>query len=73
MKKDVSFYGILNVKMSSMTSSSIYQSLVLIAAVTSKPLLLYVRAMDYNLGASLTKINERRHEQAIYYLCWTMI
>lgn len=73
MKKDVSFYGILNVKMSSMTSSSIYQSLVLIAAVTSKPLLLYVRAMDYTLGASLTEINERRHEQAIYYLCWTMI
>lgn len=41
---------------------------VLIAPVTGKPFLLYVRAMHHSLRALLAQHNDEGHEQAIYYL-----
>jgi len=46
---------------------------VLIAPVSGKPFLIYVRAMDHSLGALLAQNNDQGHEQAIYYLSRTMI
>jgi len=46
---------------------------VLVAPVTEKPFLKYVRAMDHSLGALLAQNNDQRYEQAIYYLSRTMI
>jgi len=40
----------------------------LIAPVSGKPFLLYVRAMDHSLGALLAQNNDQNHEQVIYYL-----
>ena len=45
----------------------------LIAPVSEKPFLIYVRAMDHSLGALLAQNNDQGHEQAIYYLSRTMI
>jgi len=46
---------------------------VLIAPVSGKPFLIYVRVMDHSLGALLTQNNDQGPEQAIYYLSRTMI
>ena len=46
---------------------------VLMAPVSGKPFLIYVRAMDHSLGALLAQNNDQGHEQAIYYLSRTMI
>ena len=46
---------------------------VLVAAVSGKPFLISVRAMDHSLGALLAQNNDQGHEQAIYYLSLTMI
>jgi len=45
----------------------------LIAPVSKKPFLIYVRAMDHSLGAFLAQNNNQGHEQAIYYMSRTMI
>ena len=49
------------------------QAPVLMAPVSGKPFLIYVRAMDHSLGALLAQNNDQGHEQAIYYLSRTMI
>jgi hypothetical protein len=46
---------------------------VLVAPVSGKPFLIYVRAMDHSLGALLAQNNDQGHEQAIYYSSHTMI
>jgi len=46
---------------------------VLVAPVSGKPFLLYVRAMDHSLRTLLTQSNDQNHEQAIYYLSRIMI
>jgi len=46
---------------------------VLASPVAGKPFLLYVRAMDYSLGAPLAQKNDEGTEQAIYYLNRTLI
>ena len=42
--------------------------LVLLAPISRKPFLLYVRAMDHSLGVLLAQKNDEGCEQAIYYL-----
>jgi len=46
---------------------------LLIAPVSEKSFLLYVRAMDHSLGALLAQNINQNHEQEIYYLSRTMI
>jgi len=46
---------------------------VLIAPVSGKLFVLYVRAMDHSLRALLAQNNDQNHEHAIYYLSRTMI
>jgi len=46
---------------------------VLVASVSEKAFLLYVRVMDHSLGALLAQNNDQNHEQVIYYLSRTMI
>ena len=46
---------------------------ILIAPVSGKPFLIYVRAMDHSLGAYLAQTNDQGHEQPIYNLSRTMI
>jgi len=46
---------------------------VLVASTSGKPFLLYVKAMDYSLGALLAQKDDDGHEQAIYYLSRTLI
>ncbi|XP_020250517.1 uncharacterized protein LOC109827902 [Asparagus officinalis] len=46
---------------------------VLVAPISEKPFLEYVRAMDHSLRALLAQNNDQGHEQAIYYLSRTMI
>jgi len=46
---------------------------ILIAPVSGKPFLIYVRVMDHSLGALLAQNNDQGYEQAIYYLSRTMI
>jgi len=46
---------------------------VLVALTSERPLLLYVKVMDYSLGAILAQKNDEGHEHAIYYLNRTLI
>jgi len=46
---------------------------ILVAPVSGKPFMLYVRAMDHSLGSLLAQCNDQNHEQVIYYLSRTMI
>ena len=46
---------------------------VLVAPVSGKPFLIYVRAMDHSLGALLAQNNDQGYEQAIYYLSRTIM
>ena len=46
---------------------------ILIAPVSEKPFLIYVRAIDHSLGALLAQNNDQGRGQAIYYLSRTMI
>jgi len=46
---------------------------ILTALVSGKPFLIYIRAMDHSLRVLLAQNNDQGHEQAIYYLCRTMI
>ena len=46
---------------------------ILVASVSGKIFLLYVRAMDHSLGALLAQSNDQNHEHVIYYLSRTMI
>ena len=46
---------------------------VLVAPVSGKPFLLYIRVMNHSLGDLLAQNNNQNHEQAIYYLSRTMI
>jgi len=46
---------------------------VLVAQVSEKLFLIYVRAMDHFLGGLLAQNNDQGHEQVIYYLSRTMI
>ena len=46
---------------------------VLVASVSRKPFLLYIRAMDHFLKVLLAQNNDQNHEQEIYYLSRTMI
>ena len=46
---------------------------VLVAPVSRKPFLIYVRTTDHSLRALLAQNNDQGHEQAIYYLSRTMI
>jgi len=46
---------------------------VLVAPVSGKSFLLYVRAMNHSLRALLAQNNDQSHEHAIYYLSRTMI
>ena len=46
---------------------------VLVAPTSGKPFLLYVKALDYSLGALLAQKDDNGHEQAIYYLSRTLI
>jgi len=46
---------------------------VLVAPVSGKFFLLYVRIMDHFLGALLAQNNDQNHKQAMYYLSRTMI
>ena len=46
---------------------------VLVAPVSRKHFLLYVRAMDHSLGALLAQNNDQNHEQTIYHLSRIMI
>jgi len=46
---------------------------VLVATISGKPFLLYVRAMDHSLKALLAQNNDQNHKQAIYYLSRTLI
>ena len=43
------------------------------ALTSERPLLLYVKVMDYSLGAILAQKNDEGHEHAIYYLNRTLI
>lgn len=45
---------------------------VLVAPVSGKPFLLYVRSMDHYLEAFLSQHNDERNKQAIYYLSRTL-
>lgn len=44
-----------------------------VAPIAGKPFLLYVRTIHHSLGALLVQHNEEGYEQAIYYICRTMI
>ena len=44
---------------------------VLVAPISEKSFLLYVRAIDHSLGALLAQKNDEGHEHAIYYLSRT--
>ena len=46
---------------------------ILVAPTSRKLFLLYVKAIDYSLGALLAQKNDDGHEQAIYYLSRTLI
>jgi len=46
---------------------------VLVAPISGKPFLLYVKAMNYSLGALLAQKDDDGYEQAIYYLSRTLI
>ena len=46
---------------------------ILVAPISGKPFLLYVKAMDHSLGALLAQKNDDDHEHAIYYLSRTLI
>jgi len=46
--------------------------LVLVAPILEKPFLLYIRVMDYSLGALLSQKNDEGWEQAIHYLSRTL-
>jgi hypothetical protein len=46
---------------------------ILVAPVSGKPFLLYVRAMDHSLGVLLAQKNNEGFEQAIYYHSRTLI
>jgi len=46
---------------------------VLVAPISGKPFLLYMKAMDYSFGALLAQKNDDGHEHAIYYLSRTLI
>src|SRR3954465_5744109 len=46
---------------------------MLVAPVTGKLFLLYVRSMDHSLGALLAQHNDEGYEQAIYYLSRTLL
>ena len=46
---------------------------VVVAPISGKLFLLYVRAMDNSFGALLVQKNDEGHEQAIYYLSRTLI
>jgi len=46
---------------------------VLVAPISEKSFLLYIRAMDHSLGALLAQKNDEGFEQAIYYLSRTLI
>jgi len=43
-----------------------------VAPTLGKLFLLYVKAMDYSLGALLAQKNDDGHEHAIYYLSRTL-
>jgi len=74
MKKGVSFIWD-NVCQEEFKEIKVYltHSPVLVAPVSGKPFLLYVRAMDHSLGALLAQNNDQNYEQEIYYLGRTMI
>ena len=40
---------------------------VLVAPVSEKPFMLYIRVTDHSLGALLAQNNDQNHEHAIYY------
>jgi len=46
---------------------------ILVAPVSGKAFLLYVRAMDHSLGALLAQNNDQNYKQAIYYLSRILI
>jgi len=46
---------------------------VLVAPISGKPFMLYVKAMDHSLGALLPQKDNDGHGQAIYYLSRTLI
>src|SRR2546430_4185904 len=46
---------------------------ILVAPVTGKPFLLYVRSMDHSLGALLAQHNDEGRKQAIFYLSRTLL
>ncbi|XP_020272527.1 uncharacterized protein LOC109847707 [Asparagus officinalis] len=46
---------------------------ILVAPISGKPFLLYVRAIDHSLGALLAQNNDQGQKQVIYYLSRTMI
>lgn len=46
---------------------------ILAAPTSRKPFLLYVRSMEYSMGALLVQHNDQRHEQVIYYLNRNMV
>ncbi|XP_020266130.1 uncharacterized protein LOC109841582 [Asparagus officinalis] len=45
---------------------------ILIAPKSDKPFLIYIRATDHVLAALLAQDDENGHEQAVYYLSWTL-
>jgi len=55
------------------TKEYLTHSPVLVASISEKSFLLYVRAMNYSLEALLAQNNDHGHERAIYYLSRTMI
>ncbi|GKV49781.1 hypothetical protein SLEP1_g56513 [Rubroshorea leprosula] len=46
---------------------------VLVAPVLGRPLILYIAAQEYSLGALLAQVNEEGKENALYYLSRTLV
>ncbi|GKV47484.1 hypothetical protein SLEP1_g54386 [Rubroshorea leprosula] len=47
--------------------------LVLVAPILGRPLILYIAAQEYFLGALLAQVNEEGKENALYYLSRTLV
>ncbi|GLT32024.1 hypothetical protein SLA2020_067190 [Shorea laevis] len=46
---------------------------VLVAPIPGRPLILYIVAQEYSLGALLAQVNEEGKENALYYLSHTLV